>query len=1351
MKQTCPPFAIFLTALLAAAILLAAPANAQTLNVGCPAPRAHQFEFYESAATASGGQPTYFFEVIAGALPTGLELNETGPLDGTPTAVGIFTFTVQVADNNDDVAQRECRIEVRPRVDAGCPLSFANVGSTYSSSIPATGGFPPYTYGVDVTPFGSFPPDLVLDPATGAISGIPRAEGSHSFGLLVTDSAGYTFRSRGFERPDCTITVFPPVPISASCLLPPALLGEPFQGQVTAFGGAPPLRYTLAFGLIPPGLSLDQDTGTIGGVPTTPGGFNFTVGVGDNFGSQTALAECRAVVTTPLQAACPSTPGQVGVSYSSTVAVTGGTAPYTFQLVSGQLPPGLFLNTFTGAVTGTPLEEGSYPIVIRISDSSNPQFDSFDYYNGTLASNLTTDLECVIEITPPPPPLSATCAVGSGVVGTPYSSGVAASGGTGPYTFTLVSGQLPPGLTFDPATGQIAGTPLTAGAFAYRVRVQDSSSPVQTVETDCTIVIDPAPLTAACAVGPGQRNQPYAGAVTATGGSPGYGFLLTAGALPPGLTLSAGGLIAGTPTTVGTFPFAVTVTDSENDTALAECSITISSDAPPLTAACAVNPGQASVPFSGAVVVSGGEPGYTFAVTGGTVPGGLTLNPATGAIGGTPDGPGFSVFDVTVTDSAGTTATARCTVPVDATPVVPACAAGPGTVGAPYQGRVSVTGGQQPFLFEVISGSVPPGLLLDPRSGGLSGTPVTPGFYTFGVQVTHAGAGAGVTECGIQVRQRPLVTGCQIGAATAGQLFSGRITASGGESPYVFTLAPDSILPPGLALGADGSVTGAPTEAGQFPFTVLVSDSAPGEFRQTRPQTCSLTVAPEPLQTRCNLPRGLVGRPFPAATLRASGGTPPYRWALESRFVPGLALSPDGSITGVPTTVGRYPFTASVTDSGTGGLQQSATLSCEIIVDVTGLSTACPLGFARTGAPYASAFTVDLGTAPYQWSVANGALPPGLVLNPETGGLAGTANQAGAFNFVAEVRDSGSGEFAQRHQFSCEIDVAPSLEVSCALPPGTVDQPYSGAVNATGGLSPLFFTVSSGTPPPGVGVRTLSGNVLGAPREAGQFTFNVAVRDSAPGDFQAQVETACTVEISAEERPPVNVDVTSVDQAPPGATPRIGVQTRQALPTTLSGTIALEFTADAAAPAGYSDPAMQFASGGRQVSFIVPEGSTEALVPQTGLIQPGTVAGRITARLVRLEGFGGANVLPDPTPARQIIVPRLAPVIVPGSLRIQNVTPAGFEVRMVAYSTPRDLTNARLTFESVSGPALEGETTFQVDLANTARQYYDSPAGLQNGGVFELRIPFTVSVPVALRVTVTLSNSVGTSAPATGQ
>ena len=166
----------------------------------------------------------------------------------------------------------------------------------------------------------------------------------------------------------------------------------------------------------------------------------------------------------------------------------------------------------------------------------------------------------------PAPPTITANPLPAGATGTAYPDYffTVANGGVSPFVWSE-TGALPPGLALSP-TGQLSGTPVAAGTYAFTVRVADSSIPALTATLPVSLKI------AAIGISPGQtppagaQATPYSYAFVATGGNLPLRWTVTAGTLPPGLTLNADGTLSGTPTAARSTPFAFTVTVTDSST-----------------------------------------------------------------------------------------------------------------------------------------------------------------------------------------------------------------------------------------------------------------------------------------------------------------------------------------------------------------------------------------------------------------------------------------------------------------------------------------------------------------------------------------------------------------------------------------------------------------------------------------------------------------------------------------------------------------------------------------------------------------------------------------------------------------
>jgi hypothetical protein len=158
------------------------------------------------------------------------------------------------------------------------------------------------------------------------------------------------------------------------------------------------------------------------------------------------------------------------------------------------------------------------------------------------------------------------------------------------------------------------------------------------------------------------------------------------------------------------------------------------------------------------------------------------------------------------------------------------------------------------------------------------------------------------------------------------------------------------------------------------------------------------------------------------------------------------------------------------------------------------------------------------------------------------------------------------------------------------------------------------------------------------------------------------------------------------------------------------------------------------------MTFTIAAGSTSTSLPA---VQTGTVAGDVVATL---------SVAGQQDTTATLTVPRTAPVIEANSVQILDLTSTGFVVELVANSSPRDLQTASFTFNAASGTQISGSATFSVDVSSALTQWYSSSEGQSYGSAFSLQVPFSLSgnSSAIQSVTVTLTNSAGTSASATG-
>ncbi|HEY1342292.1 MAG TPA: putative Ig domain-containing protein, partial [Bryobacteraceae bacterium] len=440
-----------------------------------------------------------------------------------------------------------------------------------------------------------------------------------------------------------------------------------------------------------------------------------------------------------------------------------------------------------------------------------------------------------------------------GTVGVLYSEGLSARGGPEPFTWSLQAGSLPPGLDLDSASGQISGMPTAAGNFAFTVKVTDASAQTDTQGLHINVHPNPVHVTTT-SLGPATVGSPYSQQLGASGGIPPYQWSVSAGSLPAGLNLSSSGAISGTPTAAGTSNFTVRATDSNNSSDTQGLSVAVKPS--PLTVATtALAAGTAGTPYSATLSASGGTGGYSWSVSAGTLPGGLSLNGS--SITGAPSAAGTSNFTVQVRDMSGATATQALTLTINPAPLIISTGSlSNGTAGTPYSATLSASGGTGGYTWSVSSGTLSAGLSLNGSS--ITGTPTAAGTSNFTVQVRDSSGANASKPLTITINPAPLmITTTSLPNGTVGAPYSATLAANG-TGVITWSIA-SGALPDGLSINGS-AITGSPTAAGLFNFTVQAANS-----NATATKPLSITINPAPLTiTTTSLPNGTVGTAYSA-------------------------------------------------------------------------------------------------------------------------------------------------------------------------------------------------------------------------------------------------------------------------------------------------------------------------------------------------------------------------------------------------------------------------------------------------------------------------------------------------------
>ena len=790
----------------------------------------------------------------------------------------------------------------------------AVVGVHYEEPVRITGGIAPYNYSIS---YGSLPPDLTIDTVTGAITGTPNTPGTFTFAVGVTDAA-FAYAERELE-----ITVTQPLTITTSSPLPMATLSESYSLSLTATGGIEPYNFSVISGDLPSGLILSS-SGLLSGTPSAAGSFYFTVRVTDG---SCALADEKSFhleVKDPLKIDTSTmNDGIVGTAYSQALTASGGSGDYTWQVHAGQLPPGLTIDGINGTITGTPSLANYYTFVVSVSDEEE----------GVAYKDLTTKVVEPLDI--------LTTSLPNALIDEQYSESIRTSGGLGPYTFSS-TGLLPTGLSLNTSTGVIYGTPSVAGYTNVEILVTDSTSPgPQSDSQILNIRVTPDLTITTSAEIPNDRMNVTISPIilSAGGGSSPYMWQLVYGYLPEGITLNTTtGVLSGTPMDKGNFTFTIQVTDADNTTAEKAFYWHISGDLSITTSAVA--DGAKDTPYSFMLDAEGGIKPYTWSLVNGTLPSGLSLNPTTGTIYGTPTVLQTNSFTIEVSDGDSPALTDQRTYNMQTldelyvyTRTIPN-----GRVDEAYTATISAALGTPPYSWRLESGVLPPGLTLtsSPTIATLEGTPAVVGTYTFALEVSDTGTPVdqAVKQYTIEIYDDVQIVTDSLPTAVREVPYSESIVVAGGKFPYRWQIV-DGHLPLGLILNSTtGYISGVtnPDIGMSETFTVRVSDSGnPNGFDE---KELFITVTdPSPLTIdTTNLPDGTQKSEY-LVNLEASGGVPPYTWIIDSGKLPtGITIDDNtGQLSGYPFSCGSFDFTVGLTDSASMPNSTTSAFSLNVV------------------------------------------------------------------------------------------------------------------------------------------------------------------------------------------------------------------------------------------------------------------------------------------------------------------------------------------------------------------------------------------------------------------------------------
>ena len=571
---------------------------------------------YSQTITVTGGSDPITFAVTSGSLPTGLSLDSsTGEITGSPTTVtgSPFSFTITATDAANATTSQNYAVAINPSPTiATTSLPNWTIDQPYSQTVGVTGGSDPITFALSA---GNLPTGLSLNSSTGEITGTPTTTTGSPFDFTITatDAANAT-TSQSY-----TVAINPP-PTIATTTLPNWTEGQPYSQTIAVTGGTDPITFALSAGNLPTGLSLNSGTGAITGTPTTTTGspFSFTIQATDA-ASVTATRDYTVAIN-PMLSITPTLPvATAEMSYDQTLAVSGGTTPYTSLIVTnfdggstGLTYSSITTDASTGTATisGTPTVGGTATFTLSVTDT----------VGATLIQNYTLTVDQSPAITSSN---NTTFKVGASGSFTATASGY-------PAPSFSETGPLPSGISLT-AAGVLSGLPAAGSGGSYPITLKASNGVSPVATQSYTITVDQAPVITSLSTTTFNVGSTGSFSVAASGyPTPTFAEY---GLLPSGVTLTSAGVLGGIPAdgSGGTYPIAIVASNGVSPDSIQSFTLTVDKS-PAITSSSGTT---FTLGTSGSfTVTASGYPAPSFSETG-PLPSGVTLSSA-GVLSGTP-------------------------------------------------------------------------------------------------------------------------------------------------------------------------------------------------------------------------------------------------------------------------------------------------------------------------------------------------------------------------------------------------------------------------------------------------------------------------------------------------------------------------------------------------------------------------------------------------------------------------------------------------------------------------------------------------------------------------------------------
>jgi hypothetical protein len=767
--------------------------------------------------------------------------------------------------------------------------------------------------------------------------------------------------------------------------------------------------------------------------------------------------------------------GLTGKSYSASIAVSGGNGRLTWSISSGSFfPAGLSLDADTGSITGTVSNAVFGDVTFQVADSSSPQ--------QVAMKTIGMTFRWALSITSNPNPMPG------GHTGVPYQASFSADAANGNVTWSLASGQVPPGLSLTNLTSSeadLVGTPTQTGTYAFTVQTIDSSTPPQTATSNASITVDNKLAVLTVQLPAAYANEPYSQTVSAANGTLPYHWSFGT-YRPAGLSIDANtGLISGTPGQ-GNYELDVVVTDSSSPAQTAQQSYSMLILPRLHIVSSALPDARLSQSYNFYVPYTGGTGNLAWSVVSGSLPPGLSLQPQYGTVSGTPAQLGAYSFTVQVQDSSTPPQIAQGQMTVNvraATLTLQSSLPQRIPVNVAFDGFAAVSGGTAPFTWTLNAGPLPPGLNLDTSTGEISGTPTANGAYAFTLNASDSSSPPQLAQYTYTITVGP--------ALGRNDTVSHATTLTNGS--FVASVSPLFDPPTATSLSADTDY---------YRITAVG-----GAIVKANVYAVSSGANPAPLDPVLEFVDAN-GVRLNACRLPGDTTTDFNSSCLDDDISPGVDLNSQLEYLVPGTADTKADAFAHVFDwrgDARPDMIYSISVSGAFVPIVFATPAALPDFAANTYINFS--ISANGGTGMLNGSIASGQLPPGLVLQnlsasagAWTGIITGSATTAGDYSFTLQVSDQASPQQVVSQQFTWHV--FPALQLTAAPPQTlTAGQTTTYQATATGGMLPYYWSVYGWS---GVTIDGSTGLMTFHPSVAGQFSYQLWVNGSGTIDGGTQ-------------------------------------------------------------------------------------------------------------------------------------------------------------------------------------------------------------------------------------------------------